>query len=90
MVARIKHGTLVANTVTPVTIHPGSGTVEITIIANAAAIYFRCDGVDPEVRGDDCEVIPAGIGAALAVDLPDPFDIRLISEGTPAYSVKGV
>ncbi len=87
--ARIKHGTLVANQVTHVDLPANSGTVEIMILANAAAIFFRCDGVDPAVDGDDCEVIPAGVGAALAVDLPDPFDIRLISEGTPKYTVKG-
>lgn len=87
--ARIKHGTLVADEVTPVVISPSSGTAEVTIVSDPAAIYFRCDGVDPVVGGDDCEVVPAGLGAALAVDLPSPFDIRLLSEGTPTYSVKG-
>ncbi len=87
--ARIKHGTLVANTVATVDISPSSGTAEVMITANPATIYFRTDGVDPTIKGDDCEVVPAGIGSALAVDLPVPFTIKLISAGTPDYCVKG-
>lgn len=87
--ARIKHGTLVADTVTAVPIDENSGTVEVMIVASPSPIYFRVDGTDPEIEGDDNEVVPAGIGAAIVVDLPDVFDIRLKSAGTPKYSVKG-
>lgn len=88
--ARIKHGTLAANTVTTVAINQNVGSLEVLIVANPAAIYFRTDGTNPTVGGDDCEVVPAAVGAALSVDTPEHFSLRLISTGTPTYCVRGL
>lgn len=87
--ALIKHGTLVADTVASVEVDGAPSTVEVLIVADPAPIYFRVDGTDPTVAGDDCEVVPAGIGAALVVDAGDPpIEVKLISAGTPTYSVR--
>jgi len=88
--ARIKHGTLVANTPTQVDVGQGINTVEVTIVSNPAPIYFRVDGINPVIEGDDCQVVPAGVGASLGVATPATPDTRLISAGTPKYCVRGL
>lgn len=87
--ARIKHGTLVADTVATVSLTGSHSAIEIMNVNGAAAIYFRTDGEDPEVAGDDCEVIPAAMGAAMAVDPGDTASVKMISAGTPMYCVRG-
>lgn len=88
--ARIKHGTLVADTVTAVDLNPGMGEIEVGILDDPDPIFFRVDGEDPEIDGDDCEVVPSGIGAALRVDAPGEYEVKLISVGTPRYWVRGL
>jgi hypothetical protein len=89
-VARIKHGTLTANTVTTVTLDDVEfSAVEVLNVDGTAAIYFRVDNIDPTVAGDDCEVVPASI-SVLRVDLEKAApSVRLISAGTPKFSVRG-
>lgn len=89
--ARIVHGTLVGDEVTTVTLTDRNfEQLEVMNVDGAAVIYFRVDGEDPEVEGDDCEVIPASI-AVLRVPTPSvDNEVRLISSGTPKYSVRGI
>jgi hypothetical protein len=94
--ARIKHGTLVASTVATVTLDlVDSGRivsrqkrVEVINRDGAAEIYFTVDGTTPTVAGDDCFVLPAAMGS-LEVGAPKgtPTVVKLISSGTPTYSV---
>lgn len=89
--ARIKHGTLTANTVAQVDdIAPNGSLIEIGITANPGApIYVRLDGQDPEIKGDDCEVIPAAVGAYVVLDAPTSYHVRLkTAAGTPDFWVK--
>lgn len=88
--ARIKHGTLVANEVTSVDVGQISDSIEVVVVADPAAIYFRVDGVDPVIGGDDTEVVTAGLGASLIVGSPKTIDIRLLSAGTPTYCVRAL
>lgn len=89
--ARIVHGTLVAATVTTVTLTDLEyEQLEVMNVDGAAAIYFRVDGVSPTVAGDDCEVIPATISVLRVATPSVDNEVRLISAGTPKYSVRGI
>jgi hypothetical protein len=90
-VARITHGALVANVVTDVTFDYNASSAYILNRSGAAEIYIRVDGVNPTVGGADCDVIPTAIGW-VEIPLPGdaPFSVRLISSGTPTYTVKFV
>lgn len=88
--ARIKHGTLVAATVTTVDLDDNVSAAEVVNVDGAAAIYFRVDGTNPTVAGDNCQVLPAAVGAALVVATPHAVEARLISSGTPKYCVRGI
>ncbi len=93
--AFVRHGTLVADTVTSVTLPDRSiSVVEVTNRDGAAEIYFLVQAADktpvnPEVEGDDCELLPASMNS-LEVNAPDPSPavVRMISSGTPTYSVR--
>ncbi len=92
--------TMAASTVDTVTFQLGSpGTpgwaavprrVEI-ITDGADDIYVTVDGSDPTVAGTSCWRVPAMPGATvIEVSDSDPTDevvVKLISPGTPVYSV---
>lgn len=95
--AKIKTVTLVANTVTNVDLAGKGSVVEVLNVDGAEAVYFRVGdtGVTaPTVKGDDCDVVPKGVGtlsvyadpAGASVD--DAVRVKLISPGTPTVSVK--
>lgn len=93
--AWVRHGTLVANTVTVVAVPDMEfSNVEVVNRDGLAEIYFKVypagdSSPDPTVGGNDCEVLPASMNA-LSVDTPAPgvFSVKLISAGTPKYSVR--
>lgn len=90
----IKHDVLVADTVYEVEgVRPAAAATEKRIeVVNrdgAAEIYFRLDGVDPEVEGDNNYVVPAAIGAYAVVGVAGTVTVKLISSGTPKFSVIG-
>ncbi|MGH3441992.1 MAG: hypothetical protein ACRDUY_08095 [Nitriliruptorales bacterium] len=104
MARRIKHETLVASTVTTVTL-TGSDypRVQVTNVSGAAAIYFCVNGLGgpsadgvPTVAGDDCFVAAGAAGAEVTVSSgkvdSDDADtvVKLISSGTPTVAVEGV
>lgn len=82
------HHSLVAATVDTVTMANDFDQVEVLNRDGAAEIYFTVDGSAPTVGGANCQVLPACIGAAICgVASSGNTVVRLISAGTPAYSV---
>jgi hypothetical protein len=82
---------LAAATVDRVTFEGNYERVEVLNRDGADEVYFTVDGADPTVAGDGTHVLPAQIGAVV---VPSPGRrstvVRLISAGTPTYSVRGV
>jgi len=78
---------------------PGAAqTVEVMNVDGAAIIYFlvlsaaqSSAGTVPTVAGNDCEILPA-VPNAQIVNLPteggDPVVVKMISAGTPRYTVR--
>jgi hypothetical protein len=81
--------TLVASTVDTVTF-PGDVSTVTVISDGAAKIYFTVDGTDPVVSGDKTFMLPAAVSE---FEVPSPGSqsavVKLISAGTPTYSVVG-
>lgn len=87
------HGQLTAVTVATVTLDGDFGSVEILNRDGTAEIYALIDSgsTNPTVGGNDTEVLPAAIGSVTLSSLtPGATQVKLISAGTPKYSVKGV
>lgn len=86
------HGTLVAATVTTVTLTRDFQRVEVVNVTGTAAIYFTVDGSDPTVGGDDTYVLPAAICSfeAPSASSGSTTVVKLISSGTPGFAVEGV
>lgn len=85
------HGTLVAATVDTVTFTGiDFNEVEVLNRNGAAEIYFTVDGTAPTVGGTNCYVLPAAITSAIVgVPTTGATVVKLISAGTPTYSVSG-
>ena len=81
---------LVAATVDTVTFDRDCDEVEV-IADGAAAVYFTVDGSAPTVAGNNTHVLPAGAVGRRRVVVPTSGDtvVKLISSGTPRYSVSG-
>jgi hypothetical protein len=91
--SRIQHQTLTASTVDTVTFDADYTYVEIVNRDGAAEIYATVDsGITPTVGGAGCDVLPAGMSSLIvnASGYGSPTSIKLISAGTPAYTVKGL
>lgn len=58
MAVLIQSGTTTANTVSTVTFSTYYPHVEI-VNRGASELWFRVDGTDPTIAGDECDVIPA-------------------------------
>ncbi len=90
--ARSKHGTLVANTVTSLDITQHGGHLEIVNRSGTGEIFVRFDGVDPVVLADDTFVV---VGARrfpienLGISDVTTVNVRLISTAALKYSVEG-
>lgn len=88
-----EHITLVANTVSTVTLDADYRTVEVVNVNGAAAVYFKVNGgTAPTVKGSGTVVLPAAIGSIeLRADAVDPGTtvVTLISAGTPDVAVRG-
>lgn len=92
--------TLVASAVDTVTFvlgstsSPGWGRMPkmVEVLTDGAAdIYVTVNGATPTVAGTDCYRVPAAAGSTVidvnAADASAPVVVKLISAGTPAYSV---
>ncbi len=82
--------TLAANTVDTVTFADDLGQVEV-VSDGSAAIYVAMDGATPSVAGQNTDVLPAGVIGSRVIPSAaiGPTVVRLISDGTPTYSVTG-
>lgn len=82
------HQVLVAATVDVVNLAVQVDEIEVVNRDGAAEIYFTVDGSAPTVGGANCFVLPAGVGSAtVGVSASGNTVVKLISSGTPAYSV---
>jgi len=85
-----RHVTLVANTVSTVTLDADYDNVEVVSVDGTAAVYFTVNGATPTVAGNGTVVLPAAIGAvSLQPYGPELATIKLISAGTPKVAVRG-
>lgn len=86
-VDKAKHATLVASTVDTITFtsdSPGP-LCKVSNWSASAVIYCRIDGTDPTVAGDNTYRIGSGSFITL---LPRGNAVKVISSGTPDYSVE--
>lgn len=82
---------LVASTVDTVTLTDDADVVEV-ITDGTAKVYVTVDGSTPAAGGDTTHLMPASSGGSVVREIPvsgDPGSIavKLISAGTPMYSV---
>ena len=84
------NNTAVASTVDTVTIARDAEFVRVYFDAGTTAIFFTTDGSTPTVNGVNCYRVPATVGAATSVNVTgsSPTIVKLISSGTPTYSVQ--
>lgn len=77
--------TLAGSTVDAVNFAEDPGEIEI-LTDGAAALYFTIDGTTPTVSGASTYVLPA-VACSRTIKHPGTQPVRLISSGTPKYSV---
>jgi hypothetical protein len=84
------NNTLAASTVDTVTISRDAGSVRVYFDSGSTPIFFTVDGSAPTVNGANCYRVPASAGASTSVDVTGvaPTVVKLISSGTPTYSVE--
>lgn len=83
--------TLVASTVDTVTFDRDCEAVRVTFESGAASISITVNGSTPTVGGAGTYKLRAVAGASLEIPVPTAGDtvVKLISSGTPTYSVEG-
>lgn len=89
------HSTLVASTVDTVTLNDGEEYVTLVNRSGSAEIYATVGTsavppATPTVGGNDTYVLPAAIGSLRVAGQIGPTVVKLISSGTPTYSVEVV
>lgn len=94
-IIRVYHGTLTASTVDKVDMVVGYKSVRIHN-RGATEIFVSTDAAnDPTVAGAEFDVVPINGSALIAVihqltiGSAGATEVRLISSGTPAYSIVG-
>ena len=82
-----RHGTLVAATVASIEVVGDPNVIHVKAFG-AGTIYGTIDGDDPTVGGDETFRVDAGGVLVFASNNPGMEVVRLISSGTPDYSVE--
>lgn len=92
-----RHQTLTPATVATFTVSDASASaVEVLNRSGLDEVYISFDGTatpaNPTVAGNDFDVVPAGMGAAVQIKRPGsaPIVIKVISASATAISVRGV
>lgn len=96
MAVRVRTQALVAATVATIDLTGPGNKVAVTIIDNAAPVYFNVSTVanpaaNPTVAGDDLDSVPNAIGATRIVrgtSSGADTRVKLISAGTPTVTVE--
>lgn len=94
MASVAQSGTLVASTVTTVTLTNARGRIRVVNRGGTADIWFTIAGSGqtpavPTVGGNDCYCAPGVAGASEVVEAPAaPVVVSLISSGTPTFTVE--
>ena len=88
----VYHGTLTATTVDTVTLSQGTSAVEVynRAAAGGADIYVTTTNIDPTVGGNDCYIITPQTSDLLPTFRDSgnkAATVKIISSGTPSYSV---
>jgi hypothetical protein len=86
------HGQLAANTVDTIIMSKAWSALQVINVDGASRIDYTFDGTTPAVGGTATgRVLPAAIGADQAAGFrtDQPITIKLISAGTPHYSIIG-
>ena len=81
------HKTLVAATVDTVNFSKDCDRVEVINRDGAGELYFTTDSTAPTVGGNNTLMLPAAIGSYVTTAVGGLSVVRLISSGTPGYSV---
>lgn len=81
--------TAVAATVDTITFADDRGTVRVYNDSGTAAIFFTVDGTTPTVNGATCYRVAATVGGWTDVAAGATKTVKVISSGTPVYSVEG-
>jgi hypothetical protein len=91
-IVRVGHGTLVATTVDKMDFVNYYSRLRV-VNRGSGDIFVSTDGAtDPTVAGAEFDVVPANTSVIVGVKVEPAAgtcEIRLISSGTPAYSVVG-
>lgn len=90
--ASTAHGTLTANTVTSVSITPGSGGVVVVNRDQAGAIWVRIDGQDPALFGNNSYVVLGARDFPMSRAQRQRGDVvvKLLSDTARTYSVEAI
>jgi hypothetical protein len=94
--AYARHVTLTATVVTTFTVTDNSSGFEILNRNGLGEIYISFDGTaspaNPTVGGNDCDVVPAAVGAGLRVRRTGavPVTVKVISAQATAVSFRGI
>ena len=87
------HETLVADTVDEVTISGWHGYIEVINRSGNAELFVTLNGDDPEVLGDNTDIVTAAVGASLVLETSNTSGgdevVKIISGGAESYSVVG-
>lgn len=86
--ARSKHGQLVAATVTTLAIDAYMIQITVTNRSQTGEIYFTVDGTTPVV-GADGTYLCLGSRVVSPPSVPSATTVKLLSTGTPLYTVEG-
>lgn len=84
----VHNKTLVANVVDAVSFERDPDQVEV-LTDGAAVLYVTTNGTTPTIGGQDCWIIPA-VACARVIPHNGNQAVRLLSAGTPKYSVTAV
>ena len=82
--------TAVAATVDTITFTDAIDQVRV-VKDDGAALYITVDGTAPTVAGASTHELPAGVACSIVLRTPQGTDaVKVISSGTPVYSVARV